>query len=384
MSLPSSVTPHSPHKHLANTLVNPADSGRLLNPETGGEILLSLVPAAGETVSALFTRLEQALDETDAALVHLIVFGSVSAYPDGMEALQQAFGHLDFPVTWVEGGSVNEHPIAAVQAFAFNGGAVDRIELHGQIVGSVFEYGGARHCVLGGLGPVGKIGTRGHQTKQTLARLEAALGQAGFSFSDVVRTWFFLEDILAWYDEFNQARTEIYSGIRFTSGSLPASTGVGARNPARAALAVAARAMRMSAPASSAREIASPLQCPAPAYGSSFSRAMELVTMAGSQLLISGTASIAPAGETLWRGDTRKQIELTMEVVEAILRSRGMTFSNVTRAIGYFKNRADAGLLTEWCAARGLQNLPVAPVECTICRDDLLFELEADACAANG
>lgn len=358
------------------------DTARIIRPAPGGESQLSLIPFPHESLDSLFLRLEHALDEMDASLVQLIVFGSITAHAAAMEAMQQVFGHCDFPVTWVEGTSCDGHPIAGVQAFAFNGGAVDRIELHGRVIGSSFEYGGARHCVLGGLSP-SKCSSRGDQTKQTLEQLQLGLAQAGFGLADVARTWFYLDDILSWYDEFNRARTEVYSNVKFTSGSLPASTGIGAPNPSRTALVVAARAMQSRSSSAHVREIASPLQCPAPAYGSSFSRAVELATTAGSQLWISGTASIAPAGETLWRDDTRKQIELTIDVVEAILRSHGMGFADVARATAYFKNRADAPLLSEWCAARGLRNLPVVPSECTICRDDLLFELEADACAAN-
>jgi hypothetical protein len=40
-----------------------------------------------------------------------------------------------------------------------------------------------------------------------------------------------------------------------------------------------------------------------------------------------------------------------------------------------------AGLpeLSAWCAERDMCSLPVIAAQCGICRDDLLFELEADA-----
>ena len=174
-------------------------------------------------------------------------------------------------------------------------------------------------------------------------------------------------------------RTKIYSGVKFRTGSLPASTGVGAKNPAGTALALAAWAFRPLDKSTRAGEIASPLQCPAPAYGSSFSRALEISTNAGRRLFISGTASIAPGGKTLWVDDTHKQVELTMDVVEAILRSRGLTFANLTRATAYFRYAADAGIFSEWLAANRQEQMPVVSAQCDVCRDDLLFELEADA-----
>jgi enamine deaminase RidA (YjgF/YER057c/UK114 family) len=113
-----------------------------------------------------------------------------------------------------------------------------------------------------------------------------------------------------------------------------------------------------------------------------FSRAMETVSVGRIRMLVSGTASIEPGGKTVWLGDTASQIDLSMKVVEAILASRQMAFGDVTRATAYFKHAGDVALFETWCAARGLDRLPVVPLHCDICRDDLLFEIELDACVA--
>jgi enamine deaminase RidA (YjgF/YER057c/UK114 family) len=214
--------------------------------------------------------------------------------------------------------------------------------------------------------------------------LECALDLAGFELGDVVRTWFYNEDILAWYGDFNRVRTEHYAGVKWRTGSLPASTGVAGKNPAGAALAVAAWAMRPIDASACAREIGSPLQCPAPAYGSSFARAMEIDSGGGRRLFISGTASIHPGGQTAWVGNPKKQIDLTMEVVAAILESRGMDFEDVTRATAYFQHPLFTTHFDRWCDARNLRHMPVLYVHCDICREDLLFELELDACVKAG
>ena len=96
-------------------------------------------------------------------------------------------------------------------------------------------------------------------------------------------------------------------------------------------------------------------------------------------LLISGTASIAPGGETAHVGDVHKQVALTMEVVAAILRSRGMDWSNVTRGIAYFRHFDEAPALERYCQTHGISGLPLVVSAADICRDDLLFELEVDA-----
>ena len=349
----------------------------------GAEIFLTVKPLPGEGIVETFGRLAAALKELDATIVHLMVFGSVKAGAAGTEAMRRIFGGIDWPVTWVEGAACDDRPIAGMHAFAFAGSAVKRIVQDGRIVGSVVEDGATRQCLLGGMVPRRICSSRSEQTQETLQNIGKALTQAGFSFGDVVRTWFYLDRLLCWYGEFNQVRTHAYAQIRFRTGSLPASTGVSGRNPAGAALIAGAWAVQPLNSSVRIEEVASPLQCPAPAYGSSFSRAMEMASPRGRQLLISGTASIALDGRILWSGDVRKQVAWTFEVVEAVLRSRGFAFSDIIRATAYIKNRAHVRAFTEWCAAPELRFLPVVTAQCDICRDELLFELEADAWQPN-
>ena len=327
----------------------------------------------------MFTRLALALKDSETTPVSLMIFGSVSAQPAAGEAMRRVFGRIDWPVTWVEGAACDDQAIAGLQVFAFSADRVSPVVLNGRVIGSVFENGAMRHCLLGGLGPSLYSASRPDQFRQTVELLETALAQAGFVLGDVVRTWFFLNELLSWYRAFNQARTQAYARVKFRGGSSPASTGISGRNPAGAALVAGAWAVQPLDSSARVAEVHSPLQCPAAAYGSLFSRAMEISSPHGRRLLISGTASIAPGGQTLWPGNLRQQIQHTMEVVEIILASRGFDFSDVTRATAYFKNRGGLPELAAWCAARNLPSLPVLSAQCGICREDLLFELEADA-----
>ena len=342
------------------------------------QIPFTLLPLPGEGMEALCRRLTAALREQDATPLHLLVFGQRRGRTAVQEAFQRHLGMVDWPVTWVEGAACNGTPVAGIQVYAFTGG-VERLEFNGRVVGSVFTDGGARQCVLGGLTPADPTLTRAAQTCRVLDQLQTLLASAGFEIADLVRTWFYLDDILAWYDDFNQARTGVYSGVKFHTGSLPASTGVGAKNPAGTALALAAWAFRPLDKHARARETASPLQCPAPAYGSSFSRAMEITSNTGRRLFISGTASIAHGGKTLWTGDIRQQVKQTMDVVGAILQAQAYTFADLTHATAYFRHASDAGVFTQWLAANQLRDLPVISAQCDVCRDNLLFELEAGA-----
>ena len=349
--------------------------------QAGSLVGFTLQPRPNEPIEELCRRLAARLRERAAHVLHLQVFGQCHASAEFTEALRNLFGRVDWPMTWVEGSGCGRQPVAGLQVHAFTG-RVERVVIDGRTVGSVFTDGGARQCVVGGLLPDAPKLSRPEQTARTLEKLQAVLAAAGFELADLVRTWFFLDNILSWYNDFNLVRTKIYSGVKFRTGSLPASTGVGAGNPVGAALALAAWAFRPLGQDSYAEEVASPLQCPAPAYGSSFSRALETSTNTGRRLFISGTASIAPGGATQWVGDPRKQVELTFAVVEAILKSRGFAFADLTCATAYFRRPSEAGLLTEWLASQRLSALPVTSAQCDVCRDDLLFELEAEALSA--
>ena len=75
-------------------------------------------------------------------------------------------------------------------------------------------------------------------------RAAQLLETQGASYRDVVRTWFYLADILAWYPEFNRSRTTIYGQFGILPGQdngrlrLPASTGIRGEVPTGAACAL--------------------------------------------------------------------------------------------------------------------------------------------------
>jgi len=76
-------------------------------------------------------------------------------------------------------------------------------------------------------------------------------------------------------------------------------------------------------------------------------------------------------------------VALTFEVVDSILRSRGFGFTDLTCATAYFRRPVEAGMFAEWLAANRLSHLPILCAQCDVCRDDLLFELEAEALSAS-
>ncbi len=346
------------------------------------ELHLTLRPLPGETLSALLGRLKKVLDKHQTTIVKQDIFGALTAYKGTVRAVKQTFGQLAWPLTWLDGADCQGSRIAGMQLLAIKGAELEPLVLDDHQVGNVYHDGAARHCFLGDLTAANVTQSPAQQAKRAYANLETALKLAGMNMTHLVRTWLFLKDILAWYDKFNKVRSDFYRQKKVIGTLVPASTGVGALNPWDASMVIGAWAVQPLSDSVTVSEVASPLQCPAPNYGSCFSRAVELSTPDYRHLLVSGTASIEPGGRSVHDGDIAAQVDLTMRVVRGILEERGLSFLDVSRATAYFKYPKDQPAFADWCAHNGAAFLPVISTRADVCRDELLFEIEMDALAA--
>lgn len=335
-----------------------------------------------ETALEALMRAVSALHRAGADLLHANVFGAVA--PDGSPLIRPR----GIPVTFVEGmpcrcteasDTAADRLVTGVQATGARGAAVTAYDTDDGVSVMVVEDENARWAYVTGVHPSNLWATQHDQARDAFDRADAALNLAGMSFQHVIRTWVFVQDILDWYDDLNRARTAFYREHGVFNGIVPASTGVGALNPLGAAVALNLIALVPKTDLVRVECISSPLQCSAEDYGSSFSRALEVTEPGVRRLIVSGTASIASNGETLHVGDLDAQIARTMEVVEAILESRGMGWQDVTRAVAYFKYCLDAPAFEAYRIRTGLPAFPLLVTECTICRADLLYEIEVDA-----
>jgi len=122
-------------------------------------------------------------------------------------------------------------------------------------------------------------------------------------------------------------------------------------------------------------------------YGhpSSFSRGIRLDLGGVAVLLISGTASVGPEGQTLHAGDLRAQTRRTFDNIAALLESEGATWRDVVRTTCYLRDmERDYAAFNEertaFYSAQGLDPLPASTgVQAILCRADLLVEIEAVA-----
>ena len=118
---------------------------------------------------------------------------------------------------------------------------------------------------------------------------------------------------------------------------------------------------------------------------SSFSRGLRLEFGQISVLLISGTASIGPNGETLHVGDPRAQTRRTFANIAELLASEGATWHDIVRTSCYLRDidRDYAEFneeRTRFFAEQGLDPLPASTgIEAKLCRPELLVEMEAIA-----
>ncbi|NQU12443.1 hypothetical protein HQ590_16730, partial [bacterium] len=212
------------------------------------------------------------------------------------------------PLTWVDGDACSCSGALGVQVFAVSGAPVEPVFLDGRLVGHVYEDGYARYCRLGGLLPRDLSASRRAQVHSVYLALARALAACGMDLLNVVRTWVYLDRLLDWYDAFNEERTAIYERTGVLDHLVPASTGIGAGNPAGAAVGLSVIALEPKQAGMRVERVRSPLQCSAESYKSTFSRGIELSCPAHRTLYVSGTASIAPEGHTLHIGDTARQV----------------------------------------------------------------------------
>lgn len=355
-------------------------------------------PSAGEAaVRDAYEAIGRRLVEDGLVILHERVFGDVTAVPAALTARATALAGRSaadaVPPTCIEGTPVGGSGIAGIHVIAVRPasfGAVQLIEHRGAPCGRIVEGAEALYLALSDLAralPADNSGSPAEETRNALRLAVALLGEHEWTFDDVHRTWFYLDDILSWYDDFNRARNEVFSSIGLLNGSastlIPASTGIRGRNARghRCTLELLA-ARPLIGRELSVKRLFNPLQNEAPEYGSSFSRGLSVGTERCRYFLVSGTASIDEEGNTVHAGDFDSQLRRTLDNIESLLASGGAVFGDICQASAFIKRPADMARLVEILSTRGLGELPIVCTLDDVCRDDLLVELDATAVIA--
>jgi enamine deaminase RidA (YjgF/YER057c/UK114 family) len=292
----------------------------------------------------------------------------------------------------------------AVEAWAIGGKAV-RVEFFGPQA-LVVSYDSVRWVYCAGVTPGATVRGVYPQTMDALARLQAALADAGSSFQRVVRTWFYLGGITEpetgaqRYQELNRARTDFYHDIQFncssfaptaSGGVYPASTGIGMSGSGLVASCMALETSRKDV---LMLPLENPQQTPAYTYdpehspqSPKFSRAVALVLGNYVTTWVSGTASIVDS-ESRHLGDPEKQTTQTIDNIERLiaahnfeahgLNGAGARLHDLAKIRVYLKRPQDLAKCRAICERR-FGPVPAIYAVAGICRPELLVEIEGVA-----
>jgi enamine deaminase RidA (YjgF/YER057c/UK114 family) len=372
-----------------------------LSPAGPGQVFLVAQAAWGTDAArgaqAAYGEIARVLQDQGLTIVHERLFGSLVVKPEVMTsraaALRARGLDPDGPLTYIQGHPPWGEGFAGAIIRAVRGldpaDKVWTISDQGKAVGRGWRCQDTTFLLLQdiqglALGPQ-QVNTRPLQAKRMIQRAARILESQGASYRDVARTWFYLADILAWYPEFNRSRTAIYGQFGILPGQgngrlrLPASTGIRGEVPAGAACALDLFAV--VGPVASmplVKQLSNPDQQDAFQYGSAFSRGALLRQPEVTLIQVSGTAAIDEQGRSLHPGDIRAQIDCTFDKIAALIGQEGAHLTDIGAACVFVKRPEDALAYQERAAARGLNHLPVVIMVADICREELLFEIDAE------
>jgi enamine deaminase RidA (YjgF/YER057c/UK114 family) len=350
----------------------------------------------GEQVEDAYREMDAALREAGAVVLQERVFGEAAAAPVVAAARARATRATGerwaVPPTIVEGAPVGRAGLAGIHVLGVRAESSRLIRDGDRLLGRVVDASGA--CLIG-LADVGRAAEHGLTSgprQEAAAAIEAAervLAREGFTFRDVARTWYYLRDILAWYDSFNVARNAAFRRMGLTGpggdGAIPASTGIQGRSPhgGWCTLDLVAARPRDGQPYEM-RRLHNRKQNEAPQYGSAFARGMALTLGSHRYLFISGTASIDDQGATVHVGDFEAQTRQTIDAISALLEGAGATLGDVRQATAFLKNPGDLRSFERLARRAGLDQVPPVVTVADVCREELLVEIDATAVVAVG
>jgi len=356
---------------------------------------LTLVTWRAQT-RAVEPEVEQAYVAIDALLrargcvpLQERVFGDLQAMPAVARARARVVGGAAgwaVPPTCVEGAPVGRAGLAGIHVVAARGESRPVAE-GDQAYGRVVETPSARLLGLSDVGRRAAGRLAAGPAEDAGGAIDAAaelLAREGFSFRDVARTWFYLRDILDWYGPFNAVRNAAFRRMGLVGpggdGQIPASTGIEGRNPRGGWCTLDLLALQpRNGSRAGMRRLHSRRQNEATEYGSAFARAMEVVLGDARYLFVSGTASIDDHGATVHVGDFETQARYTLEAVAALLDGAGARLSDVGQATAFLSNPCDGRAFERIVERSDLRGAPLVTTVADVCRDDLLFEIDAVA-----
>jgi enamine deaminase RidA (YjgF/YER057c/UK114 family) len=241
------------------------------------------------------------------------------------------------------------------------------------------QRGGLAHHWTTGITSTGR--TCHEQSRAIFDRYEALLREREMSTAgNLMRTWLFVRNIDADYQDLVSARREFFAERGLTpETNFVASSGIGggSADPATA-VSMDAYAIwglhRRQVSFLAAPDHLSPTHL----YGVTFERGTSIAYRDRKHIIISGTASIDSQGQIVHPGDVSRQLDRTLENVEALLRQAGAALADVALLIVYVRDPSDRDRVQRQMQARVVQ-APFEVVLASVCRPGWLVEVEGIA-----
>jgi enamine deaminase RidA (YjgF/YER057c/UK114 family) len=231
------------------------------------------------------------------------------------------------------------------------------------------------------------IGSAAAQTTDLLRQLEAVSASHGCSLrDDLLRTWFFVRDIDTNYGGLVEARSELFERCGMMKAThYVTSTGIAGEMQRHDELVALDALLERGLESAQIRFMtAEDHLCPTHHYGVTFERGTRVTYGDRTHYFISGTASIDTAGNILHEGDLDRQIERTLENIEALLSNQGAHLSALKQATVYLRDPTDGARARLVLASLLPLSVPVVLVEGRVCRPGWLVEIEGLAGTRGG
>lgn len=244
------------------------------------------------------------------------------------------------------------------------------------------EHHGYRHLFWQGTAP-GRSDSQ-EQSHVLWADFLKVLSDSEATLSEnVIRTWFFVQNVDVNYAGVVRARNEVFEREGLTSSThFIASTGIGGRYATPQELVgMEAYAVVGLRPEQVGFLYAPDYLNPTYEYGVAFERGTYVDYGDRRQVFISGTASINNRGEVVYPGDIVRQTLRMWDNVAALLAEAGMDFSDVGHLIVYLRDPSDYAVVNELFECR-FPDIPRILVWAPVCRPGWLIEMECMACRA--
>lgn len=219
------------------------------------------------------------------------------------------------------------------------------------------------------------------QTRAIFEQYETLLADGGMTLADnVIRTWLFVQNIDVNYHGLVAARRDLFALRGLTAKShYIASSGIeGEHADVVAKIAMDAYAIGGLQPSQVGYMSALDHLSPTHRYGVTFERGTTVSWRDRKHLFLSGTASIDSEGRIVHEGDVARQLDRTLENMEALLTNSGASLRDMAVFIVYLRDPADFAMARQRMD-EAFPGIPCEVLLAPVCRPGWLIELEGMA-----